>query len=399
MSSLATPVESSLSNAVPRRVWMTLALLCVGHFFIDVYSSALAAFQPYLAKTMQLSLTQAGFLAGLYVFANSVTQPGFGYFSDKLHTRLFTTLAPAVAGLGISAIGIAPSYTGILLLSILGGMGIASFHPQASVLSTKDIPENKSFWMAIFISSGTLGLALGPTFFAGIIERFGLAQSWLMAIPGVLVTILLLAYLPDAGANETATAKGFDIEPLRAVWKPLTILYFLVFLRSVVQISFTQFLPLYLTRERAFSPAQASQALSLYLACGALGGFLGGNIANRFGGRTTILISMAGSVPFLIAFFFTGGVLSLACLALGGLVLLFTIPVNVVMGQQLAPNQAGTVSALMMGFAWGMAGFLFIPALGKISEHTGLHNALLSLCIFPVIGFFLTLTYPKARRA
>ncbi len=398
MSTLATPVESPLSNAVPRRVWFTLTLLCIGHFFIDVYSSALAAFQPYLANTMQLSLTQAGFLAGLYVFANSVTQPGFGYFSDKLHTRLFTTLAPAVAGLGISAIGVAPSYTGILLLSILGGMGIASFHPQASALSTRDIPENKSFWMAIFISSGTLGLALGPTFFAGVIERFGLTQSWLMAIPGVLVTILLLAYLPDAPAHETSTSKGFDIAPLRAVWKPLTILYFLVFLRSVVQISFTQFLPLYLTRERGFSPAQASQALSLYLACGAFGGFLGGNIANRFGGRTTILISMAGSVPFLIAFFFTSGALSLACLALGGLVLLFTIPVNVVMGQQLAPQQAGTVSALMMGFAWGMAGFLFIPMIGKISEYTGLHNALLSLCIFPVIGFFLTLSYPKERR-
>lgn len=398
MSSLATPVETALSPAVPRRVWFTLALLCLGHFFIDVYSSALAAFQPYLAHTMQLSLTQAGFLAGLYVFANSVTQPGFGYFSDKLHSRLFTTLAPAVAGLGISAIGVAPSYTGILLLSILGGMGIASFHPQASALSTRDIPENKSFWMAIFISSGTLGLALGPTFFAGVIERFGLQQSWLMAIPGVLVTILLLVYLPDAPAHETAQAKGFDIAPLRAVWRPLTILYFLVFLRSVVQISFTQFLPLYLTRERGFSPAQASQALSLYLACGAFGGFLGGNIANRFGGRTTILLSMAGSVPFLVAFFFTTGALSLACLALGGLVLLFTIPVNVVMGQQLAPQQAGTVSALMMGFAWGMAGFLFIPMIGKVSEFTGLHNALLSLCIFPVIGFFLTLAYPKERR-
>jgi FSR family fosmidomycin resistance protein-like MFS transporter len=399
MSSLATPLETSVSSAVPRRVWFTLALLCLGHFFIDVYSSALAAFQPYLAKTMNLSLTQAGFLAGLYVFANSVTQPGFGYFSDKLHTRLFTTLAPAVAGLGISAIGAAPSYTGILLLSILGGMGIASFHPQASALSTRDIPENKSFWMAIFISSGTLGLALGPTFFAGIIERFSLAQSWLAAIPGVLVTILLLIYLPDAPHEDRAAAKSFDIAPLRAVWRPLMILYFLVFLRSVVQISFTQFLPLYLTRERAFTPSQASQALSLYLACGAFGGFLGGNIANRFGGRTTILISMAGSVPFLAAFFYTSGAASLACLALGGLVLLFTIPVNVVMGQQLAPQQSGTVSALMMGFAWGMAGFLFIPAIGQVSEWAGLHNTLLSLCVFPVIGFFLTLTYPKEQRS
>jgi len=393
---LAVPQPALASDG--RRIYFSLILLCIGHFFIDLYSSALAAFQPHLTTRMGLSLTEAGFLAGLYVFANSVTQPGFGYLSDRIHSQLFTTLAPALAGIGISCIGLAPNYSMVILFAMLGGLGISSFHPQASARATLGIDRDKTFWMAIFISSGTLGLAFGPTVFAGIVERFGITQSWLGAIPGVLVTLFLLIYLPPLPASETSQKKRFDIAPLKAVWRPLTILYFLVFIRSIVQISFTQFLPLYLTRERGFSIPAASQALSLYLACGALGGFLGGNIANRFGGRTTILISMLGSVPFLLGFFFTTGWLSLLSLALGGLVLLFTIPVNVVMGQQLAPGQAGTVSALMMGFAWGMAGFLFIPLIGKVSDMTGLHNALLSLVIFPVIGFFLTLTYPKEVR-
>ncbi len=382
-----------------RRIYFSLILLCVGHFFIDVYSSALAAFQPHLATKMGINLTEAGFLAGIYVFANSVTQPGFGYFSDKLHSQLFTTLAPMVAGIGVSMIGLAPSYTMVMSMAVIGGLGISSFHPQASARATQGIVGNKPFWMAVFICSGTSGLALGPTYFAWIIERFGFEKSWYGGIPGVLVTVMLLSFLPALPAGTTAAKKRFDLAPLKAVWRPLTILYFLVFIRSIVQISFTQFLPLYLTRERGFSVIGASQALSLYLACGALGGFLGGNIANRFGGRATILVSMIGSVPFLLTFFFTSGWISLASLALGGLVLLFTIPVNVVMGQELAPGQAGTVSALMMGFAWGMAGFLFIPIIGKVSDVIGLHNVLLSLVIFPVIGFFLTLTYPKEVRA
>jgi MFS transporter, FSR family, fosmidomycin resistance protein len=390
--------DPAQAGAAQRRVYFALVLLCIGHFFIDVYSSALAAFQPHLLSKMGMNLTQAGVLAGLFVFANSVTQPGFGFLSDKFHTQLFTTLAPAVAGLGVAWIGAAPSYSLVVLLAVVGGLGISSFHPQASARATQGIEGNKPFWMAVFICSGTFGLALGPTYFALIIERFGLEQSWLGAIPGVIVTLMLLAYLPPAeSAGEPK--KAFQMEPLRAVWKPLTILYFLVFIRSIVQITFTQFLPLYLTRERGFTIAAASQALSIYLASGALGGFVGGNIANRFGGRTTILVSMLGSVPFLLGFFFTTGWISLACLAIGGLVLLFTIPVNVVMGQQLAPNQAGTVSALLMGFAWGMAGFFFIPLIGKISDYTGLHNALLSLTVFPLIGFVLTLYYPKDRRA
>jgi len=386
-------------EVVERRIYFSLILLCVGHFFIDVYSSALAAFQPHLAHKLGINLTEAGFLAGVFIFANSVTQPGFGYFADKMHSQLFTTLAPALAGLGVACMGLAPGYSMLMLLAVLGGLGISSFHPQASAMATQGIPGNKTFWMAVFICSGTLGMAFGPTYFAWIIEQFGLEKSWYGAVPGVLVTAVLLAFLPALPARQAGEKKHFEIAPLKAVWKPLTILYFLVFLRSIVQISFTQFLPLYLTRERGFQDIAASQVLSLYLAAGALGGFVGGSLANRFGGRRTILLSMIGSVPFLLGFFFTTGWVSIVSLALGGLVLLFTIPVNLVMGQQLVPGQAGTVSALLMGFAWGMAGFLFIPLIGKISDVVGLHNTLLSLTIFPLIGFFLTLTYPKDVRA
>ena len=91
----------------------------------------------------------------------------------------------------------------------------------------------------------------------------------------------------------------------------------------------------------------------------------------------------------------TNGPLALAGLAMGGLTLLFTIPVNVVMAQELVPTQAGTVSALMMGFAWGAAGMIFIPLTGWVSDHYGMQIALGSLTFFPLIGFFLSLKLPK----
>jgi FSR family fosmidomycin resistance protein-like MFS transporter len=128
---------------------------------------------------------------------------------------------------------------------------------------------------------------------------------------------------------------------------------------------------------------------------GALGGIAGGNLADRFGGRRVILISMIGSVPFLALFVFTSGVISAVSLALGGLVLLFTIPVNVVMAQRLAPSQIGTVSALMMGFAWGAAGLVFIPLTGWISDHYSMQAAFTGLIFFPLIGFALAFKLPK----
>ena len=79
-------------------------------------------------------------------------------------------------------------------------------------------------------------------------------------------------------------------------------------------------------------------------------------------------------------------------LALSGLILLFTIPVNVVMAQELAPGSIGTVSSLMMGFAWGTAGMIFIPLIGLLSDHFTMQTTMSALTIFPLIGFFLTLS-------
>jgi FSR family fosmidomycin resistance protein-like MFS transporter len=392
----ATIEQEQCTGAQPavRTGVLGLILLSFGHFFIDLYSSALGALQPLLVAKLGLSLTQAGILGGLLVLSSSVAQPMYGYLSDRFHSRLFTVLAPAVAGLFISSLGLAPSFQWLLLLVFLGGAGIASFHPQASARATLGVEASRGRWMAVFISSGTLGLACGPTFFSLISSKVGLETTWIAALPGVLATLLLFAFLPG-DATPASVSRRFDLEALREVWKPLAILYFLVFIRSVVQITFTQFLPLYLNHERGYTVTEASFALSLYLACGALGGFLGGSLADRIGGRQVILLSMAGSAPFLLLFFFTSGWTALAGLALGGLILLFTIPVNVVMAQQLAPKQVGTVSALMMGFAWGMAGLIFIPLTGMLADWLSLHTVLCGLALFPLAGILLTLKLPR----
>jgi FSR family fosmidomycin resistance protein-like MFS transporter len=374
---------------------ISLILLSLGHFCVDLYSSALGAFQPVLVARHHLSLAQAGLLGGALVFSSSVTQPIYGFLSDRFRSRLFAALAPAVAGIFISALGVAPSYQWLFALVLFGGAGVAAFHPQATARATEGLSGSRGQLMAIFISAGTLGMAAGPAYFSALLSHVGPAQTIWGAVPGILVTLLLLAVLPHRSAIEGRRERSFDWQALRTVWKPLTILYFLVFIRSIVQITFAQLLPLYLSRERGFSLTDASLTLTIYLTSGAVGGFIGGHLSDRFGSRNVILISMIGCVPFLAIFFLTQGPLSVIGLALGGLTLLFTIPVNVVIAQELVPSQAGTVSALMMGFAWGAAGMIFIPLTGWASDHFGMQAALGSLALFPVIGFFLTLKLPK----
>jgi MFS transporter, FSR family, fosmidomycin resistance protein len=326
-------------------------------------------------------------------------QPLYGYLSDRIRTRMFAVLGPAVAGIFISSLGLAPSYLGLMWMIILGGTGIAAFHPQASSRATLGIRTNRSRAMAVFISSGTLGFASGPAFFSLLAGSLGLGGLHWGAIPGVLTSLLLITLLPDYSGRSVKADSGSDWRALRSVWKPMTILFVLVFIRSIIQVVYSQFIPLYMHMERGYSLAWSAYTLSLYLAAGAVGGFLGGHLADRFGGRFVIIVSMIASVPFLLLFFFAEGWLSVAGLMLGGLILLFTIPVNVVMAQDLAPKQAGTVSALMMGFAWGTAGFIFVPLTGWLSDRISMHYALLSLTIFPLLGFLLSWRLPKHAAA
>lgn len=379
--------------------YQTLALLAFAHFFIDWYSSALSAFQPLLGKKFGLSLAQAGMLGGALVFSSSLLQPIYGVFSDRYRSRLFTVLAPAVAGVFISCLGVATNFEMLLVMVVLGGAGIASFHPQASANAIVGLSGNKSRSMAIFISSGTLGMSLGPAFFSWLTARHGMEMSWIGAVPGLIATGALAMLWRLEPAAETGQGNGFELAPLMNKWRPLGTLFLLVFIRSMVQMVFAQFLPLYLHRERGFGVQAAALGLTIYLASGAVGGFVGGNLADRFGGKKVILISMAGCLPFLAGFFLTSGLVALLFLGLAGLMLLFTIPVNLVMGQQLVPAQAGTVSSLMMGFAWGSAGLVFIPLTGYVADHLGLGTAMAMVSVAPVLGFLLALTIREEDHA
>src|SRR5690606_26078655 len=124
-----------------------LLLLSCGHFCIDLFSGALGALQPLLVDKHGLSLTQAGVLGGLLLFSSSVCQPLYGMLADRLHTRLFTVLAPAMAGVFISLLGVAPTFAWLLVCVLLGGAGIASFHPQATSWVTKGVASSRGRWM------------------------------------------------------------------------------------------------------------------------------------------------------------------------------------------------------------------------------------------------------------
>jgi FSR family fosmidomycin resistance protein-like MFS transporter len=183
---------------------------------------------------------------------------------------------------------------------------------------------------------------------------------------------------------------------LRPYARSLTLLYFIVVLRTLTAMSFGTFVPVLLTR-RGLSLAQAGTAVSIYLIAVGLGGFVGGPSADRFGPRRVILISLVASVPFLMLAPLLHGWPFVVLLAIGGFLLQSTLPVNVTFAQTIAPISAATVSSLMMGFAWGTGG-LSVPLVGMLADRYGIERALIVMSGLPLVAALLAIALPSRKQ-
>jgi len=363
-----------------KRDKLTLAALCAAHFVNDAYSSLIYPLLPLLKVKLGLSDTQVFWLAPLYSLSSSLMQPVYGILSDRYARRFFAVCGPGLTAIFVSMIGLAPSYGILITLLVAGGVGIGSFHPQAAAMASRASGNRKRIGMAMFSALGTLGFALGPFAITRIVARFGLEHSYYVIGVGLVMSAVLYRICPPLDvqpktASLHARIKSPLLAALHAAWKPLALLYTITVIRSGLQITTNNYLP-FLLGEQGYSLTGTGNVMTVFLLMGGLGGLAGGMMAERTSGRTVTLFSGLCAGPLMVASFLTSGPLNLLLLGLGGFFLLATMPVNVAMAQELAPEQTSTVSALMMGAAWGI-GALAPQALHPLVSAFGFRNTLI----------------------
>jgi MFS transporter, FSR family, fosmidomycin resistance protein len=372
-----------------------LLLLAFGHFTIDAYSSFFLPLLPLLVQKLELSLTLVGTLVALNSLASSLSQPLFGWIAERLDRPWFVAFGPLVAAVFVSAVGVAPTYGALLAVLLIGGLGVSAFHPQAAALASNLSPR-RGLAMSVFVTGGTIGFSLGPLYAVSVVGAFGLERTWLAALPGVAVAAVMLAWFARVRPAQRAAGPRPALRELRPVLRPLLLLYFAVVSRSAVAYGFMTLVPLYLA-ERGHSVASGGALISLYLICGAAGAFLGGWLADRWGGRRVVIASFLGALPLYPAFLLLPERAGIACLVLGSLALQASLPVNVVMGQELSPRHSSTISSLLMGAAWGL-GVLVVGPIGALADAVGLRIALLCLSAVLLLGLACGLALPEVRR-
>jgi FSR family fosmidomycin resistance protein-like MFS transporter len=357
----------------------------------DAYGNMYAPLLPLLIPRLGLSLQTIGVLAMCYQLASSVSQLGFGTLADRWRPRVLLMGGPVLSVLVLSAVGSATTVPMLAALLFVGGLGSAAFHPPAAALVHAVSVDRKGLAMATHIAAGSLGFAVAPLCFAPAVMALGSKWAWLVALPGFLALTYTLRLIRRVHIPKKHQAENWG--RLRPYVKPLGLLYIIVVLRTLTANSLAVFLPVLLTRQH-MGVGEASAAVTLYLVVSTLGGFLGGALADVYGPRRVIIWTLVASVPFLLVGQLMSGWTLTVLVAIGGMFLQSTLPINVTFGQQIAPVSAATVSSLMMGVGWGV-GSLLAPVVGMLGDRLGLSVALSLTAVVPLLAALFAIPLPN----
>ncbi|MDA8344383.1 MAG: MFS transporter [Thermaerobacter sp.] len=364
--------------------------LSFGHFTADLNSGTVTALLPLLSTLFALNYQAAAVAVLVSNLTSSVVQPLFGVITDRYPMRWLLPTALGVAALGTSAFALAPTYNVFLVLVAVAGIGVAAFHPIGASGAFSAAGDRRASAMSIFSVGGNIGFAFGPLIAAAATHLYGLRGMLVFLVPGAIAVTVLGRYArTSAGAAPRRTPAGGDIP-----WLMLSVLVFVVVLRSTAQFGVMTFFPLYLSRSHILSPALSGGVLFFFLIMGALGTLAGGPISDRFGRRTLLVLSWVFSTPLLYLLPRLGGVWQFAALGLLGFFIVTTFSTTVVLAQELLPGRQGVAASLTIGLAIGLGGVVML-FLGQYADRFGVRQVLDVLWLLGLFALAGSLPLPN----
>ncbi|WP_428908830.1 MFS transporter [Niallia sp. Krafla_26] len=365
------------------------------HLLNDSIQSVIPAMFPVLGKSMGLSFTQLGFIAFSLNMVSSVMQPFIGALSDKKPMPYALPIGMTSTLLGVIGLALAPNYSLVLLSVLFIGLGSAIFHPEGSRVAHMAAGSRKGLAQSIYQVGGNSGQALAPLITALILVPLGqIGAAWFSVVAGIAV--MLLSYiafwysgrLKELNAQvpfSKVTASQDSGKISKGIILTLVLILFLIFARSWYVAGITNYYAFFAIEQYQFSIQRAQVFLFAFLVAGALGTFFGGPLADKFGKRNIIIVSILGSAPLSILIPFVPASISFILLLLTGFILMSSFSVTVIYAQDLVPGKIGTMAGLTVGLAFGM-GAIGSIILGVMADHLGLFTTLTFTGFLPILG-------------
>jgi FSR family fosmidomycin resistance protein-like MFS transporter len=367
-----------------------LVTLMIGHLTVDSYVGVIPVLYPVLIGRFQLSLATVGLVSLAYGGTAAISQPLFGVIADRFGTRL-TGVALAWTALTFALIGFVPTFPLLLVLACLSGLGSGAFHPFGALDVRALLPAwRRSFGMSVYVTAGTVGVAIGPLVGIVLFGALGIHGTGLLVIPGVAAGAYLLWRMRAVVRPATKVRKAAgQAVPVFA----LAMVIGVMMSRSWTVGVFQAFTPTWYAK-MGYGPEFYGPLVTTFVLASAVGTVGCGSLADLYGRRTVILGTLILSAPAILLYTLFPGPWAFVSAILIGVLAASTAPLMLLMAQQLMASRAGLASGLVMGLGF-VTGAIGVPINGAIADAIGLQKSLMTHVILVLATIAIAWFLPR----
>ncbi len=348
-----------------------VVLISASHFLHDVYTSFLAPALPVLIEKLQISYGFAGLLSVIQRLPN-LLNPTMGIMADRMKMRYLVITTPAITGLAMSLIGIAPDYIFLALLLLVSGISSSFFHVPTPVMVKRVSGEKLGKGMSYFMLGGELARTVGPMVMYWIIVNWGIEGSYKMIPLGILASAIMfyrLRHIEVSSKIEKDLPKNHYFHlflhylPVFMVTAGIT--FFLGAMRSALSL----YLPTFM-REQGESLFFAESSLSVLQLAGAMGTMISGTLSDKLGRTKTLLIITMISPFLMLLFLNVSGIYKILTLALMGFFIFSPTSVLLALVQDQKTNHPAFLNGMFMLLNFFISASMVTLA-GFLADHIG----------------------------
>ncbi len=385
----------STSMAVQQSAKRTSVMLLgvsFAHLLNDAMQAAVPAGFPVFRQSLDLSFAQIGWVAFTLNITASILQPLIGRYTDRKPMPLLLPLGMLFTLLGMVGLAFASSFMLLLGAVALVGVGSSILHPESSRVAHMAAGRSKGLAQSIFQIGGNTGQTLAPLLIAFFIVPRGQGGFiWLatLAVIGIVVQLAIGKwYKRQVAARERKDRTAPTAERRfsnRYVTFVFAVLILLLFSKFVYLASMTGYYVFYAMERFGLSLEQAQVCLFVLQFGGMVGTLLGGPLADRFGRKPVIWLSIFGTAPFSLLLPYAGHAWAIVLCACIGLILMSGFSVIIVYAQEMLPGHVGTVAGLFFGLSFGLGGIGSV-ALGWAADAVSISTMMHVCAWLPLLG-------------
>lgn len=354
--------------------------VALGHFMVDMLNGQRAVLLAYLSGPLGMTNEMLALYSTIYVVSGSLTQPVFGWLSDRVGARWVAAGGVLWMGTAYILALITPG-TASLWLLVMASVGSAAFHPagasQATLRGRTHMAGKETTSAAYFFLYGQAGLFLGPFLAGPLLQRFGLPGLLgvaVLSLPvGINASMQLRRAVPQeaAGGGAGAGAGHADGSRRRREWLlPLLLIASVGGLQAWSQQNMVTFLPKFLNDE-GVTPAVYGVIAATFMGGSAIGNTLGGQLADRFGKIRVVVAGLAlASLPLLLIGYTGASGWLYLLVPLAGALTGSAHSSIVVMAQRLMRGGMALATGLILGFMFS-AGAVGTLLFGRLADSAG----------------------------